>query len=586
MSGPVYFGRIMVKWCDECGVPVLGKRCDICNNVPREMKITPPGETRISFEDDLKRFDKILDGYLKTHFSELVRNYFVLLNRIPHDDRAEEVILYGETIFTVFYMDGKNHVSLRPKFYTIFREHIKGKWVIADRGACGPIREGKNLMWPGVKECSDDIEENDDVFVLDENGECIATGIFKKSETGHGVAVKIKHINDGREIKKVEADLNRAINANLNYLKNIEEKAVREIKKLDGKNVLVSFSGGKDSLVSLYLTILSGIRFRAFFLNTGLEFPETVDYVRKISIKYGIDMDIIDSGNSFFNALEHFGPPGRDYRWCCKVCKLGPTTRYLIDKGEVYVIIGQRKYESFTRYRNSNYWENEWVPNQKAFSPIQEWDSLSVWLYILFKKLEYNTWYERGMWRIGCYLCPSQDMGDFEIVREYNEKFSEWENYLYKYFRKYDNSEMMVSHGLWRWNKLPEHIKKKYGVGDIERESLKTEVEFHEGKALIKINKMPDEKRLKNMLRILPEELYKNKENHIEADGSVYDKVLQIIYQAEECVGCGICTGRCRYNAIELRDNRAWIVEDLCMGCSACLGPCPAFVFGGDHEQV
>ncbi len=577
MSGPIFMGKINVKWCDECDLPVIGERCDICNNVPREMKITPPGEMRFLFKEDFKRVDEILSNYIKGQFSEIVKDYAVLLNKIPNEDRAEEIIMHGDVIFTIYYKNNSYHLSLRPIFYDLFKEYIKGKIVIADDGAIESIKEGKNLMWPGVLEYSKDINENDHVFVLDRNKNCIATGIFKKPKDGKGVSVKIKYLNDKKEIKVKKANIDKIIKANISYLNKIEAKAIREIKKFEGKNVLVSFSGGKDSLVSLYLTILSGIKFKVFFLNTGLEFPETINYVNKIKEKYGIDMDIIDAGDAFFKSLNHFGPPGRDYRWCCKVCKLGPTTRYLINKGEVYVIIGQRKYESFTRYKNSRQWENEWVPNQKAFSPIQNWDSLSIWLYIFYRNLEYNPWYEKGLWRIGCYLCPSQDMGDIEIVKKFYKDYKRWEDYLYEYFKGYKDAEIRIKYGLWRWNNIPEHLKNEFGVENINRNTLKLEFEEDE-KIRIKIDKF-DKERLKNMLNILPREVYNIKENYVEAEKSLKDQLVQIIYQSEECVGCGICSGRCKYNAIEIRDNKAWIIEDLCMNCSACLGPCPAYVF-------
>ncbi len=44
---------------------------------------------------------------------------------------------------------------------------------------------------------------------------------------------------------------------------------------------------------------------------------------------------------------------------------------------------------------------------------------------------------------------------------------------------------------------------------------------------------------------------------------------------AEECAGCGSCADACPFQAIEMRDGRAWVQEELCMGCGVCVDRCP-----------
>ena len=45
---------------------------------------------------------------------------------------------------------------------------------------------------------------------------------------------------------------------------------------------VVSFSGGKDSLATLLLDPGRRLNLPAFFIDTGLEFPETVQYVYRL----------------------------------------------------------------------------------------------------------------------------------------------------------------------------------------------------------------------------------------------------------------------------------------------------------------
>lgn len=69
-------------------------------------------------------------------------------------------------------------------------------------------------------------------------------------------------------------------------------------------NVYVSFSGGKDSTVLLYIARKLFPDIRACFCDTGLEFPEIKDFVRTWD-----NVDIIRPDMSFRAVLEEYGYP-------------------------------------------------------------------------------------------------------------------------------------------------------------------------------------------------------------------------------------------------------------------------------------
>jgi phosphoadenosine phosphosulfate reductase len=195
-----------------------------------------------------------------------------------------------------------------------------------------------------------------------------------------------------------------------------------------GKPVAVSYSGGKDSLATLLLVLDAGIRPKVLFVDTGLEFPETVENANRTASELGLELLTEKAGEAFWENLPRFGPPGRDARWCCKCCKLGPITRLISREfsGGVLSFIGQRRYESEARASKGPVWKNPWVPGQTGASPIQDWTSLSVWLYIFSKKAAYNPWYERGLDRIGCFLCPATNLADLELVRKSFAGYERW----------------------------------------------------------------------------------------------------------------------------------------------------------------
>ena len=72
----------------------------------------------------------------------------------------------------------------------------------------------------------------------------------------------------------------------LGELSGRESKAIAFLTEHADQDTVVSFSGGKDSLVALDLASRVGIR-DVVFSDTSIEFEETVSYVRTIADLYG-----------------------------------------------------------------------------------------------------------------------------------------------------------------------------------------------------------------------------------------------------------------------------------------------------------
>ncbi len=581
MGKPVYLGKVELYWCDKCNVPLLDKRCGRCGAYGRRVPITPPGEVRPGFEGDLE----ILRESLKRQFGYELQRNFVLFNRVPHYDRMDEVIVDGYVIGNLRFdiIRKEFRFTLRMPGAYMMGTNIHKGWVLANHGAVPFVLEGRNLMLPGIVDFSPGIERGDEVVVMDEERRVFAVGIAKMSsqemeEKERGMAVKIRYAGYGEWETHNEPSMEEVLEANEEHLKKIEEKAVKFIHDVRRKYPLplaVSFSGGKDSLAVLLLALKSGEKFSTFFLNTGIELPETVSYVDEVERAYGIRIDRINAGDAFFRALEHFGPPGRDYRWCCKTCKLGPTTRYILQNFPegLLTLIGQRRYESFERMRKGSIWKNEWVPNQISASPIQNWSSLEVWLYILWKRAPVNPWYRRGLTRIGCYLCPSSDLADFHIVARYNRDIRKWLEYLREYAKRNGIPEEWAESS-WRWKNPPSWA----GGIKVPREKLKIRFEGTGERRKAVFNKRIDEESAKNFLFALPPGTWAW-DDELLVDKSFLKEAESLLIRSQECVGCGICTGRCPVAALVLEDNRVRVLEDRCIHCLECLGKCPAEEF-------
>ena len=161
---------------------------------------------------------------------------------------------------------------------------------------------------------------------------------------------------------------------------------------------------------------------------------------------------------SFFANVQNFGPPAKDFRWCCKTNKLGPMTSFLeqhYPKGCV-TIEGRRIYESFNRSTIKAVERNPYVPTQTTLAPIRNWRALEVMLYIYWNRLEPNPLYEEDFERIGCWLCPASLQSEFAHLKKSHPKLhSQWTRHLRDWAEENHLEDRYIDWGFWRWKRHP-----------------------------------------------------------------------------------------------------------------------------------
>ncbi len=561
----VYLGKINIHWCSECDIPLVEKgECGICSNQGVSVKVTPPGDVRPAFDKDIELIRKTIDKQWGDGYSEhvLPEDKIVLLNNSPNIDRMDEVIYDGKVRGILRYsldrkLEGKDPYVFILRPWKGLPEPKK-RYVYMDKGAVKPILNGASALAPGILDADEDLKKGDEVIVLDDHGDVLGSGPayrdgkeLVRADKGRGIKVRWRVSDDPLSDEKRTWD--DVIEANRGLMgSKVDEAKEFILSKIDEHDVpyAVSYSGGKDSLAVLHLVMDAGLEPTMMFVDTGIEFSETIENVHEVADEFGLDLLEADSKDGYWSNVEHFGPSARDYRWCCKTCKLGPTALLIKDnfpKG-VLSFIGQRRYESENRMEHGDTWTNPWVPGQIGTSPIQDWTALHVWLYLFMKEANYNPWYERGFERIGCWVCPASDLSELEMLKEGFQGYHRFEEMLEEYREANELPEEWVSLGLWRWLDLPKDI-------DVDISGNKPQ---H-----IPKKEPPEEDH--PILTILG-----NDRNSRE----VHDLLLRVEY----CSGCGVCVAACPQGALYIEEGIN-ILEDECVSCGRCMDKCPVIEY-------
>ena len=113
-----------------------------------------------------------------------------------------------------------------------------------------------------------------------------------------------------------------------------EEKQVISGSKVE--EIIVSFSGGKDSQVVLDLATraLSPSYFSVVYSDTGYELPSSLELYSETQNHYhqrypSLKFDLTKNHQDIMYYWEQMGAPSRMHRWCCSVMKTAPLYRYL-----------------------------------------------------------------------------------------------------------------------------------------------------------------------------------------------------------------------------------------------------------------
>jgi len=225
-----------------------------------------------------------------------------------------------------------------------------------------------------------------------------------------------------RGVKPARFTFESVVEANSGLVEVLEGRSVDVLRTLepDPDTVIVPWSGGKDSTAALLVALEAYGRdaVTAVYVDTGIDFPENLEYVEKLAGKLGVNL-VVKRAHVDRGLLEENMPmPHPEYRWCTgrKLDALREGFREAA-RGKTIVVTGDRDGESERRGRRPVRRFDEKL-GYPVLSPLKLWSGAHVQVYIAGKGLPLNPLYEAGFYRLGCYVCFALRSWEVTVMRK------------------------------------------------------------------------------------------------------------------------------------------------------------------------
>jgi phosphoadenosine phosphosulfate reductase len=168
---------------------------------------------------------------------------------------------------------------------------------------------------------------------------------------------------------------------------------------------------GNSGCVILSMLAKLGLRIPIFNLDTGYQFPETLELIERINTKYGLGIvkRSADISVAEFERVNGGALYDVDSDRCCYERKLRVLEMIAPDYDAW--ISGLRRDQSSARANTSVLsWDAKF--GLVKIAPLAHWTSKDVWRRIADEAIPYNSLYDQGYTSIGCQPCTRPNNAD------------------------------------------------------------------------------------------------------------------------------------------------------------------------------
>lgn len=175
-------------------------------------------------------------------------------------------------------------------------------------------------------------------------------------------------------------------------------------------------------IISMLSELPGGKDVRIFNLDTGYQFPETIEMRDRTAERYGIQVDFVRPEETVEQMEARFGGPiyGTNPDECCRLRKIEPLRRALT--GHEAWITGIRRDQTPDRaVAETIEWDSRF--GLIKVNPLAHWTRAEVRAYIGINDVIYNPLHDKGYPSIGCWPCTHQ------IAESDDERAGRWSSF-------------------------------------------------------------------------------------------------------------------------------------------------------------
>jgi phosphoadenosine phosphosulfate reductase len=156
------------------------------------------------------------------------------------------------------------------------------------------------------------------------------------------------------------------------------------------------------------LHLLAGIEptVRVFNLDTGYQFPETLQLRDRIFDRYGIQVEMVRPAQSVAEYEAEHGGPLYHLRpdQCCLDRKIVPLRR-AVEGYDAWISAIRKDQTNHRAEAEAVQWDAKF--QLVKVNPLLDWTRRDVWKFILDNEIPYNPLHDQGYPSIGCQPCTS-----------------------------------------------------------------------------------------------------------------------------------------------------------------------------------